>query len=366
MKKSAFRLCRNLVHTAIAGLVLATLFALLDRFFWIFELFAHFTLQYLLVGIGLLLLAILVRSRRGALACLAIIAIHGAEIGWVATRYLHSGPTAAAIQNTVLLRVMQSNIYCHNNDKDNAIDQITQHSKDYDILVIHEYCYHWRQGLKERLKADFPYRYLDNNDYISYDTAIYSRTPLYSQEIRTGNYNYGYLRIYLPVYKTLLYTNHSTTPLEREPGKDRLAILYKIIREVAKEKRPAFVIGDFNHTPYASSFQRILDKTGLKLAHFPDGFYPTWPRFLPGPWLRIPIDHIVANEKITVLSRQPIEITGTDHMAMGNQLLLPAPKSKAVMKVKKAKKAKKAEPQAAPETAAKPKAAAKAPAKAAE
>jgi hypothetical protein len=76
---------------AASGLGLATLFALSARFWWAFDLFSHFRLQYLIAAAAFGVVALAVQARPAA-AVLAVVALvngwRSRICGWAEQRQL--------------------------------------------------------------------------------------------------------------------------------------------------------------------------------------------------------------------------------------------------------------------------------------
>lgn len=301
------------------GLVLVTLMAIADRLFWGFELYAHFTVQYIWISIVLLCYAVLQKQTKYALICTGLMMLHTAEIIWVAKYYSQKGEVAG---EQISLNIMQANIYCNNRQKEKATKEIIQEAKAVDVLVLIEYCNLWKKQLHERLYKVFPFSYVTRPGTASRPIGVYSKTALSgTDEAVDGTLN-GYLRIHLLRYDVLIYAHHGYVPSSSYHSQKRSQTLRQMLLTASELLRPTVAIGDFNQTPYATSFQQTLSDTGFKLARFPDGLYPTWLTLLPTPFMRIPIDHILANNAVTIARRKPVYITGSDHVAMVNEIQL--------------------------------------------
>ena len=90
---------------------------------------------------------------------------------------------------------------------------------------------------------------------------------------------------------------------------------------MAEETHPAIAVGDFNQSIYSTGFQRMLRESNLHIAPFPVGFLPTWPCLFVLPFMQVPIDLAVANEKLAITQRKRINIPGSDHMAVSNRIM---------------------------------------------
>ncbi|MEO0587954.1 MAG: endonuclease/exonuclease/phosphatase family protein, partial [Planctomycetota bacterium] len=77
----------------------------------------------------------------------------------------------------------------------------------------------------------------------------------------------------------------------------------------------AVVAGDFNATPFSSSFA-ALGRAGLINSQRGHGWSATWPGELIPLGLGIPIDHVVHSADLTTVSRDVGPRLGSDHHAV--------------------------------------------------
>jgi len=74
----------------------------------------------------------------------------------------------------------------------------------------------------------------------------------------------------------------------------------------------AVVAGDLNATPWSPIFHRVLDLGRLRDSREGFGLHRTWPSGIHA-LLRIPIDHVLVGEGVTVLRREVGPHIGSDH-----------------------------------------------------
>lgn len=60
--------------------------------------------------------------------------------------------------------------------------------------------------------------------------------------------------------------------------------------------------------------KNFMHQTGLQNARAGRGVLPTWPTFLPATFLRIPIDHILVDPRLSVLDYRLGPSIGSDHL----------------------------------------------------
>ncbi len=98
-------------------------------------------------------------------------------------------------------------------------------------------------------------------------------------------------------------------------SKRRAELRDEYLREVSLWARgrdgPVVIVGDFNATPWSSSFRRLKSSAGLRNSMSGHGLQPTWPVGL-GP-LMIPIDHALHSPDLAVVERRTGPSLGSDH-----------------------------------------------------
>ena len=79
-----------------------------------------------------------------------------------------------------------------------------------------------------------------------------------------------------------------------------------------QQKHPVLLLGDLNTTPWSFHFQHLLKESGLKNSMKGFGHQPSWPSNIP--FLRIPLDHVLHSEEITIHNRMIGRNIGSDHL----------------------------------------------------
>ena len=93
-----------------AGLALATAGALSARLWWLFDLFSHFRLQYVIAASVLAVAALAVRVYPAAVVLAAVALVHS----WAVKDLWLDGGTAAGVPAGVPLRVASANVLASN------------------------------------------------------------------------------------------------------------------------------------------------------------------------------------------------------------------------------------------------------------
>lgn len=308
----------HLFRALAMSLGVATLLAFFDAKHWLFELFAHFTMQYLILSVLLFPLAIFWRRWKMATILLCVAAIHLHELYVVATEY--SQPRVACTGQKI--NVLQSNVYYRNWQINEAARELQKAAERADIVIFNEFAEEWREREEGRFKRLFPHGYITWIDGNIEKMAIFSRQP-FTVVQRSGHADKNaHLRLIFPTLGLTLYTYHGFTPINRGWVRERDREILRIATEMKRLHSPALLTGDFNQTPYATSFQQALRAGGLRLAPFPEGIRPTWPDGWATAPFEIPIDHMLVNANVRICERIVYNIPGSDHGAVLNVLQL--------------------------------------------
>jgi endonuclease/exonuclease/phosphatase (EEP) superfamily protein YafD len=83
---------------------------------------------------------------------------------------------------------------------------------------------------------------------------------------------------------------------------------------------PVVVMGDFNATPWSMPFRDFLSESKLMNTRQGFGILPSWPCDMLA--LRIPIDHILVDEKLAASHLEITDDIGSDHYGVYAELML--------------------------------------------
>ena len=123
--------------------------------------------------------------------------------------------------------------------------------------------------------------------------------------------------------KTIRFVSmHPYTPVRNLDKRDaHMAAIAKAY--AAPQETPLVIAGDFNATPWSPAMKQFMRKTDLQNARQGRGILPTWPRWLPSAFLRIPIDHVLVSDHLRVLDYKLGADTGADHLPTIAVIALP-------------------------------------------
>lgn len=280
---------------------------------WLPDLLTHFLFQYA-VAAGLLAAAFAVlRSWRFAAFAMAIALVSLAQL-WTATTRV----TALASARPVLT-VVQFNTLFRNTDHGPLIRWLHANAGAFDIVALHEAT----PGLGRALVAvekDYPYRFDETRNDAS-GTILLSRTPFGHEKIRVQTPLFPTYIMHITLAPPSLagglsfYALHAMTPIWGKYQNLRNIELAALADAARRDKSPHVIIeGDWNLTPYSPFYRRLRGETGLveqRRSLLPLPTFPSWGM----PWLtQLPIDHILSDGGLRLVSQDTGPALGSDHL----------------------------------------------------
>lgn len=309
-------LLSRLAMFAVIGTTLATAAALAARAGWLFELFSHFPVQYLVL------------QALAAAACVglrlwpwALVALAAAIPNVLAVRPYLTGieaapvAAAAAASRGVPVRLIAANLLYRQEDATAARTYFEQQAAD--ILVLSEFTPRWREKLRS-LERSYPYFAL-RPQWNPWGIAVYSKHPLRAiEDLDLGDALSSHLRllVQLPDGLVEVYAVHLASPSSPGHAARRNTQLRRLAARVgaADPALPRVVAGDFNTTPFSPYFKDLLRDAGLRDARRPFGLHVTWPAWPVPVW--IPIDHCLVGGPLTVIRVGTAPRIGSDHLPL--------------------------------------------------
>jgi endonuclease/exonuclease/phosphatase (EEP) superfamily protein YafD len=289
---------------------IATPLGWLGEWWWFFDLFAHFRVQYFVALALLSILMALLKSKAFAIV-FAIFAL--INLGPLAPYYLSSPPTPPA--GATVFRVLVLNVNTEAGQVAKVKEVVAAY--DPDLMVLEELSASWVENLEPAL-ADYPHRLL-NPRPDNFGITLYSRLKVQSATaypIGPADIPSIVATVEMPTVSggtrevTLLATH--TFPPGREWSSLRNAQLRDLGRAAAASPHPVLLLGDLNITPWSPHFAKMLETSGLRDSMVGFGIQPTWPTHRP--WFLIPIDHCLATEEFAPLKREIGPWVGSDHL----------------------------------------------------
>lgn len=312
------RVLQAILILAAGGLVLVTVFALAARFWWAFDLFSHFRLQYLILAVLFCLLALALRAHVVAAVLVAVALVHG----WaIKDLWLGGTPVPAA---ALPLRVASVNVL-DSNPTPGKVAAFARASDADLLIVVDAQSARWRDTLAA-IGGLYPHR-APATWANGAPVILFSRLPILQHEvIRPADGRRPYLLTEVAVGRQPVTVAgvHPTSPSPTEPDDShaRNGQLDQIGETVEDEPRPVIVAGDFNTSPWSPHFHDLLAETGLRHAAAGHGWIATWPSwFWPA---RVPIDHILIRGSVAAAAVKRGPFVGSDHYPVLAELRLAA------------------------------------------
>jgi endonuclease/exonuclease/phosphatase (EEP) superfamily protein YafD len=285
-----------------------TLFALLARTSWVFDIFTSFVPLYFLAAAVGFLIAASFRSRLWSAAAFLLLVYHG----WLLAPYAAFSQAEAAPHRTA--RIMLSNLYAANSDITSLIEEIERQQPD--VLCLQEVTLRWER-LLTLLRSRYPYEKVAARDGTQ-GIALLSRWPLRNVTVTTmGGSPSEAIRvtIELPGGPLSLMTMHAYPPMGPSITAARNLQLSHAA-EIAREADTPFVlIGDLNIAPWSPFYDDFVVDSGLQCARQGHGILPTWPVGRVFPAL-VPIDHALCSPDVRFDAVSRGNYIGSDHLPL--------------------------------------------------
>ena len=286
------------------------------------ELLSHFRLQYLVGTTLCLTIFTLQKDKVRSLAAGLLLIINGYTI---APLYFSEGPStfSGEISENKAHKILLSNVNSSNNEHQRLINLIQQESPD--VLVLLEITDAWLDSLKA-IQSTYPFKKnIARND--NFGIAVFSKLPFDRADVRYWGIS-GFpslaLQYQLAGAKTggakgkgiTLLATHPLPPITKDMQQQRDSQLLQAAAEAAQPTGPVIMLGDFNITPWSSTFNQGSELSGLNNCRNGFGILPTWPASLKSPLLMIPIDHCLVSNHFQVTDLRTGPDTGSDHLSL--------------------------------------------------
>jgi endonuclease/exonuclease/phosphatase (EEP) superfamily protein YafD len=285
--------------------LVATIFVMLARIWWFFELFSHFRVQLLVLQLVLLTAFLVLRRPLWAIVIGTASIVNGAAIR---DYVLPLGEDTAAADRPADIRVLTANVLASNSDHARLIDLIR--SAEPDVFAVLEFTDGFAAAFED-LNNDYPYRVLVPEDG-TFGIAVYSKRRVSSRNVFELE---GFAAIDAEISDAQgpwhFIAAHTVPPIGAEMAALRNTQLERLSEYVNTLAAPRVVVGDFNLTPFSPRFSDFIEQTSLRNALRGRGPSYTWPGFFP--LLGIPIDHVLTSPEFTTVAYHRGGGIGSDH-----------------------------------------------------
>jgi endonuclease/exonuclease/phosphatase (EEP) superfamily protein YafD len=286
----------------------ATIVGFFGRFWWFFDLFSHFRVQFF-IGLGT---AALVGLLRRNYAMCVIFGVFGAvNLGTIVPLYFGELPEPGKVSHQY--RALLLNVNSATGDPVRVARLIEQERPD--IVALEEINGRWLSALSATM-TNYPYSNTVPRDD-NFGIGVFSKYPFTrceSRQIGEADVPSLFAETELDSGRLTIIATHPLPPAGAENShlrNEQLAYLPEIAREFTA---PVLLLGDLNATPWCASFKQLLSDSGLHDASQGRGVLPTWPTYLP--IFLIPIDHCLHSDGVHVrrIARGPK--VGSDHFPL--------------------------------------------------
>ena len=295
---------RRVALLLLAATSVPTLMGFAARLWWVCELATHFRAQSALAMLPLLVWCVAAKHWLWALAPAALI---GVNLAYIVPLYLpFTRPPAAGETHRALL----ANVLTSNDDTERILRLIERERPDFVVLI--EVDHGWLEALRP-LADEYPHRVVHPRGD-NFGIALYSRRPIVDSAVHDlGGADVPTIaaRIDAGGRELTVIGTHPLPPVNAEYAALRNRHLAALGELAARSPRPVLVLGDLNCTSGSPYFGDLLSAGSLRDTRRGYGLQPTWPE--QNPLLRIPIDHALASDGLTVLDRRIGPDIGSDH-----------------------------------------------------
>lgn len=298
--------------------MILTLAGFLSRWGLVFDLAAHFRLQYLLLQLLCLVLCVLQKQKKLFYFVIVFFLIN---LSLIAPFYIPTAKSDLAIHP---IRILFSNVNIYNTNYKSLSHFIMDMSPD--LIALEEINERWTNDLSPVL-AGYPYYKIVLRDD-GFGIGIYSKIPFQNLDIKY----FGEVGV-PSIAGEFMWENQAVSLLFTHPvpptGGNHLRWRNEQLANIAalsSLNKNIILLGDLNTTSWSGAFQNLIKQLGLKDSRRGFGLQTSWPSFLP--YIGVTIDHCLVSKNIVVVNRTVGPNIGSDHLPVFIQLAIPTPSLK--------------------------------------
>lgn len=295
----------------------------LARWHWTLDLLSHFQVQYAFFAIVFFAIFVVLKMPLAALVMLAVFAGAFYETRVPLAQPWQFSPPQRIETDRTALRVLHYNKYYSNKRHDQIVQFLRNGGQPFDVVFLMEVEPDDAKVLREALADTYPYSIPAEGIGPDFSLILTRHEPLSTEHravapehVRTRGTRFtiqpnGFAE------PLSLYTLHTRVPIAAQGQFRRNAELSGMARWIASDPSPHKILaGDFNITPYSPYFHDFVRESGLTYQTY--GVFPpgTWVSFFTLPFLKIPIDHMMAGPGMRLLELTPGAAKGSDHHSL--------------------------------------------------
>lgn len=287
---------------------LATLASCFGRWWWGFELATHFRVHYLLILGGAALALALWRSWRWPLLFGALALFN---LALIAPIHENQAAATAVDSSRPVPRALLANVNAWNRNPEPLRRLIAASDPDFILLLE---ATPWLLAQLRPLAARYPHQVAEPAED-PFGIALLSRHPLQNPRIVRLDGAAGPPAIVATVAANprpfTVIGAHPWPPVSADLAQGRNDLLRALAAIARQTPGPTLLLGDLNVSPWSPWFAQLLTDGQLRDSRRGWDLRGSWPS---GWWpLRIPIDHILVSEGVTVRRREIGPAIGSDH-----------------------------------------------------
>ncbi len=286
------------------------------RIWWIIDLTSHFRAQYAF-GLGICAIAFLWMKRWRVAAVAIIFSLINVVV--IAPYYMSPNDVIKKGSVTNKIRLATINVFTPNTAYAKVIDFIKKENPD--LVALLEVSPVWIEELLP-LEKSYPYRLvLPQND--NFGIALYSKlTPISMKRIAFGGVPIPSIiaRFEHAGHVLNITVTHLLPPSGPNYSRANTLAAKGIVKSLKGESGATVILGDLNATPWSETHKLLIDGLSLRNGRKGHGIQPTWPSWLP--FLRIPIDHCLVSNDLSVLDHRLGTYLGSDHIPLVVDLVI--------------------------------------------
>lgn len=314
----------NWIRLLCVLLVCAYVLSLGAAYFWVFDLFRHFIVQYAMLALLFGALAAVRKLWPYLALMLALTGVCGYEV--VSRLDIAPPQTAETLEGANLLKVIVYNRRHSLTEHQAMVDFIL--AEDPDIFFILEANETHAEALKTALADAYPHRILFPKAH-AFGMVAASKHKFKLKWAPASHLVQGLNGVPNFIMRANIqpegakpvkfYALHAPPPMRPITFAQRNAELAHVAALINQQnKKPTdnvILLGDWNITPYSPFFEKLLTDTGMKNQTTAPYFLPSWPANFYAP-LQIPIDHILHRGGLTLIEKRRGPSLGSDHHAI--------------------------------------------------
>lgn len=295
--------------TLLTGGFLGTLATILGFFgstAWFFDVLANFRFQ---LAVGLVVVGVLYFLLFGRATAFVFLIMGAINVLLVAPLYLDDPAPAASPE---LIRIVSFNVGAGRADPTEILDWVQDSPAE--LVFLLESTEEWiaampMNGTGYSVGNEIP-------DDRAYGISVLGRSATDVEQLRLGETRDPVVRVMATIGEqaVVVYAVHPRPPDSPSTAEARDSLFAELSTLVAAEAMPVIVIGDFNATPWSSTFRQFEGDTGLINSQRGYGLSATWPTSLP--FTLVPLDHMMHSDSLTTITRVVGPDLGSDHMPL--------------------------------------------------